>query len=184
MEGITPMSTPRTFRIDPKLLKEMEMEAKKRGVSPNAFLSQLLEHHIKVVRHAERFGYIVLCQNNFRKILDKFSEEEITDLAKKAGTLGPKDIVLISHRHLDLDGVYFIVKDFLCDFARWASCSSEQRGTVHRVVLHHKLGRKWSIWLRGYIEAVFESILGAKPAVETVTDESLVFEVDEVKLRR
>ena len=108
------------------------------------------------------------------KVLDKFTEEEITEIAKIIAQTEMADITYIMRRKFDLESFLEVVES-------WVRASGfpyhhNVKDGEHSFVIQHDMSKKWSLYFAKLFEHTFESLTN-KPAKFSVTGNTLVFTV-------
>ena len=169
------MSALRTFRLDKKLLSELEKEASRQRISVNSLVGRLIEGYVTYGRFREHFDTITLNRQTFLRFLEKLGYEDLVNIARDRGRETPRELIPLCGKRLDLEGVLFFMKTVLQDHCHWFIMHAfEDEGSL-RVILRHQWGRKWSRWLRAYMESLSLSILQASPSFEEEADDYVIF---------
>ena len=70
-----------TFRIPSSSVNQLREESKKKQVSLNTLVNQILKEHLDWHIYAAQAGFFHIPRSTMSKILDKLTEEEISELA-------------------------------------------------------------------------------------------------------
>ncbi|HJU12891.1 MAG TPA: hypothetical protein VJ792_00350 [Candidatus Nitrosotalea sp.] len=129
--------------LSKEVLESIRAAAKKESISVNAFIGRTLENFAIWDTHKPEF--IPVRKALLAKLLDKFTTEEIDDIARGMALTQNKDTVLRLSSQFDLVAT-------IKTFEGWLQMtgfpySYDVEGTVHKFVLLHDLGLKWSIYL-------------------------------------
>ncbi|MFQ5970315.1 MAG: hypothetical protein ACE5J2_07475, partial [Nitrososphaerales archaeon] len=94
------------------------------------------------------------------------------EIANNAGKEALKELVLIAMRDLSLGS-------FLLIFNEWlnASCITyryENDGKLHKYVVHHRLGEKWSLYLSELVKGICSELSKVEPEVQIRQDSVLL----------
>jgi len=73
----------RSFRINESAFLALEEEAKKRNISLNAVVNQLILSYANFDRYFQRLGMLKMSKVTFRKILKAAADKEIVELARE-----------------------------------------------------------------------------------------------------
>lgn len=169
------MSTLRTFRLDKQLLSELEKEASRQRISVNSLVNRLIEGYVTYGRYREHFDTITLNRLTFLSFIEKLSDEDLVDIARVRGKETPRELIPLCGKKLDLEGVLFFMKTVLQDHCHWFIMYVFDDNGSLRIVLRHQWGRKWSKWLRAYIESLSLNILQVRPSFEEEADNYVIF---------
>ena len=129
--------------LSKEVLASLRTAAKRENMSVNGFIGKTLEYFAMWDMHNAEF--IPIRKALLSKLLDKFSPEEIDQIAKSMARTENKDTVLRVSSQYDILAV-------LRTFEGWLRMtgfpySYDTEGPVHRFVMLHDLGIKWSIYL-------------------------------------
>ena len=161
-------SVSRTFRIPSSIARVMMEEARRREVSANSLLNQLLARFVNFERFRPRLD--VACLNSaVLKSLAKHLDRSV--LAKEGERLGAGsiDFLKISGRPIDPESYCFFVQKILGDYAGWFTYEAQQTGNLMRLVLHHRYGRGWSTFLHSYLNSALRK-MSVQGRVELTSD--------------
>lgn len=78
-----------SIRVSTDLRKDLEKDARRKGIPVNALVNRLLERHIAFDRMTDFDHSIVLERGCFAKIVEKMKGEDLVQIAR---SLGPKTV--------------------------------------------------------------------------------------------
>jgi len=155
-----------SFRIAEELLKILHEEADRQGISVNSLMNKILQQYSVQSRHLERFGAVSITRTLFSKIVACCTEDELEEIAKFAGSIGIKDVLLTLGTPLTHDKVMDHLK-IVGTFGGWFDFNQHPKKIGEYIHLRHKLGKKWSIFLAKTVSTIFKSILHKEVKTET-----------------
>src|SRR5919197_3223245 len=131
-----------TFRIPSSSINQVREESKKKQVSLNTLVNQILKDHLDWHTYAAQARIFHVPRSTFSRPVDNLTEEE---LSKFAVTIAKKDFVDIG---LLLRGE-FTLTSFLNILENWSRISSipykhEINNDIHNFIIQHDMGRKFS----------------------------------------
>ena len=135
-----------TFRIPSSSITSWREESKKKQVSLNTLLNQILQDHLDWHRYAAQARMFHVPRSTFSRLVDNLTEEE---LSKFAVIIAKKDFIDIG---LLLRGE-FTLPSFLNILENWSRMSSipykhETNNDVHNFILQHDMGRNFSFLIK------------------------------------
>lgn len=144
------VTEPSTFRLSRKSLDELKSEARRKGISLNSLVNQIIKEHIEWHSSAASAGFIPVRRMLIKDLIDPLDEKEIDDLAHNAiqNLVGTAMLVIVK-KHSTESAIELL--------ERWMRIS----GLPHRVevkddgktyVIQHDMGRKWSYYLARLFE--------------------------------
>src|SRR5919106_198659 len=161
-----------TFRIPSSSINQLREESKKKQVSLNTLVNQILKDHMDWHTHAARARMFHVPRSTFSRLVDNLTEEE---LSKNAVTIAKKDFVDIG---LLIRGE-FTLSSFLNILENWSRMSSipykhEINMDVHNFILQHDMGRNFSFLIKELHRYILEDMFERKSDF-TITDNTLIF---------
>jgi len=165
-----------TFRIPSNSIKQLREESKKRQVSLNTLVNQILKDHLDWYTLAAQARMFHVPRSTFSRIVDNLTEEE---LSKHAVDIAKKDFVDIG---LLLRGE-FTLSSFLNILENWSRISSipykhEINNDVHNFIIQHDMGRNFSFLIRELYRYILERMFERKSDF-TITDSTVMFQFRE-----
>jgi hypothetical protein len=161
-----------TFRIPSSSINQLREESKKKQVSLNTLVNQILKDHLDWYTYAARARMFHVPRSTFSRLIDNLTEEE---LSKHAVTIAKKEYVDIA---LLLRGE-FTLPSFLNILENWSRISAfpykyEINNEVHNFTIQHDMGRKFSFLIKELYRYILEEIFERKSDF-TITDNTVMF---------
>lgn len=161
-----------TFRIPSSSINQLREESKKKQVSLNTLINQILKEHLDWHTNAAQARLFHVPRSFFSRIIDKLTDEELSELAV---TNAKKDFVDIG---LLLRGE-FTLPSFLNILENWSRVSSfpykhEINNDVHIFIIQHDMGRNFSFLIKELYRYILEEMFERKSEF-TVTDNTVMF---------
>jgi hypothetical protein len=163
-----------TFRLDSKVIDEMQREANQNEISLNVLVNQTLKKYTEWGRYENKIGMMPVPKLMLSSLIDRAIE-----IAKKTGILNDtnlepyRDQVIkeAANTAYDLmkDAVLFMRKDYnlwtvlsvLQEYMKVSGIDSDHRiesGRKHVFVIKHELGQNWSLFTKELLTQIFESL--------------------------
>ena len=163
-----------TFRLDSKVIDEMQREANQNEISLNVLVNQTLKKYTEWGRYENKIGMMPVPKLMLSSLIDRAIE-----IAKKTGILNDtnlepyRDQVIkeAANTAYDLmkDAVLFMKKDYnlltvlsvLQEYMKISGIVSDHRiesGRKHVFVIKHELGQNWSLFTKELLTQIFESL--------------------------
>lgn len=99
-----------TFRLDSPNLSSITKEAEKKGISLNALVNQIVDKHVDWHSFSSEANLVSFPHKFISKLLSKYTEEEIANLARKIASEEIKDIVLLLRKKTILKHFWILLK--------------------------------------------------------------------------
>ena len=165
----------RTFRIEYTYDEALREEAEKKGTSVNGLANQIFKKFTESERYFGRGQSITLSPRILESLILHISEEGIIEAGKNAGTFVPKDRLLMRGKAIDRASVIWFMTDILGGYNDWFTCDIHERKTHTLIHLRHFYDRKWSLFCKHYLAAMFEELLHIENIQFELTSTTLTF---------
>ena len=155
-----------TFRIDEKYEKGLRKEAKEKRISLNTLANQIFGDHVELDQYMKKFGMIEMSKGSFKELLNTLDEKNIINFAKSIGSKEPKDFILFKWKELSPESITDFIKMYF-EHCGYGMCDIETGDSANTVSIHHEFGKKGSIFLKAFLEAIIQSALQKQGNVVT-----------------
>jgi uncharacterized protein (UPF0216 family) len=163
-----------SFRLDSKVIDEMQKEANQNEISLNVLVNQTLKKYTEWGRYENKIGMMPVPKQMLSSLIDRAIE-----IATKSGIL--TDTTIDSYRdqvikeaastayNLMKDAVLFMKKDYnlwtvlsvLQEYMKVSGINSDHQiesGRKHVFVIKHELGQNWSLFTKELLTQIFGSL--------------------------
>ena len=170
-------STARTFRIERGIGDAIERVAKERRVSINQVVNSALRRYVEWDEAISNRGLVSVPSLLLVKLMAEQSEVKAHELGRWAG----RELFL---PNMKAERATPAVEDaerlmrMLGNHGRRFTFDHTVEGTKHIITIGQKMGRNWSAYYAGALEAIFEKLLG-KTLRETISETICVVEFGE-----
>jgi hypothetical protein len=172
----TAQSVTRSFRFDSDLLTVLDEEAEQMGVSVNALVSIVLKRYSEFTRYLSKVDMVVINREILTSLIETADEETLHSLGSKMGETVFPDTVLFWKKDLSKSSVMEYIEKIICRYGRLGTFDEMQSPKGKMIVIRHRLGRKGSRFLEGYLSKGFEKTLELRASFET-TESSVKCEI-------
>ncbi len=143
-----------TYRLPASVVEELESEAAERNISQNVLVRQILERYMEWDRFGDKIGLVPVP----KKVLAVLGRDmEGTDIDGIIGALVPiiKDSVLFMRGSFDLKTCISTLESYM----KASGIKSDHRieGSMHRFIIQHELGMKWSLLTEQLLKEIFHT---------------------------
>jgi len=164
-----------TFRIDAKSLRRIEADATKNNISVNTLVNQILKKYAEWDADFECAGLISIWKIIPIRLLLKYSETEISQLAREVSDTKFKATIILHHGK-------FEVETFLREIENWMNACNypykhDSNFSTHKIMVQHGMGERWGLFTVEIWKATLEQ-LGVKKILTDVKEDSLTLEFD------
>jgi hypothetical protein len=178
-----------TFRLDSKVIDELQTEADNREISLNVLVNQVLKRYAEWDRYENKIGMmpvprmilsnlidksISIAKSSGIKDVDRYRDEIIKEAAELAFTL-MKDSVLFMKKQYNL----WVVLSVLEEYMKVSGIKSDHKlegSRKHVFIIQHELGENWSLFTKDLLALIFEKLANVKAEI-SVTPNTTIAEV-------
>lgn len=178
-----------TFRLDSKVIDELQTEASNREVSLNVLINQILKRYAEWDRYENKIGMMpvprVILSNLIDKAISAAKSSGIKDvdlyrdeIIKQAADLAfslMKDSVLFMKKQYNL----WVVLSVLEEYMKVSGIKADHKlegSRKHVFIIQHELGENWSLFTKELLALIFEKLANVKAEIN-VTPNTTVAEV-------
>lgn len=180
-ESVKPRKTKSiTFRLDTKVIEELQREADQGEISLNVMVNQVLRRFVEWDRYENKLGMIPIPKSMLSTLIDETmqlaSDAKIPDLesyrtkivnnAAETALNVMKDSVLFMRK----DYSFWTVLDVLREYMKVAGIMSDHRieaGRKHVFIIQHELGENWSLFAKELLSKIFVELAKVKADIST-----------------
>ena len=180
-ESIKPRKTKSiTFRLDTKVIEELQREADQGEISLNVMVNQVLRRFVEWDRYENKLGMIPIPKSMLSTLIDETmrlaSDAKIPDLesyrakivnnAAETALNVMRDSVLFMRK----DYSFWTVLDVLREYMKVAGIMSDHRieaGRKHVFIIQHELGENWSLFAKELLSKIFVELAKVKADIST-----------------
>lgn len=170
-------SITRSFRFERDVLNVLDEEAGRMGISVNALVGIILKRYSEFTRYLSKIDMIVINREMLTSFLDGVSEEKVYELGIRLGRSTLPDTLMFWKKELTERGIMEYIEKVMCRYGHLGTYDEKHMpGGQMTVVVRHRLGKKGSRFIEGYLKTGFEVTVGIKAVFET-TDSSVKCEL-------
>jgi hypothetical protein len=169
-----PKTATASFRLDESALAAIQEDAKKQSVSVNTLLNQLVLTYANYDRPMKRFHMIKLPASTFRHLLEAATNETVAEAGRSTGKDVPKTYIVSKWGELTVENALNYLKTTADHTSLFEYSEVIHAGRIG-VTLSHDFGAKGSLFLRRYVEAIFEPL--GKPMRFMPDENAVAFEL-------
>lgn len=155
-----------SVRMEERLYKSIKEEASTRSISFNNLVNQVLQKYIEFDRFVPKFQFMLFHKKLITNGLEGLSDDAIDRRGEAMGAPFAKDLLLTMGLPLNRDSFLYLVDTILPLYKNFYSCEKQGAGDQQEFYMRHDLGRKWSLFLKGYISSAHKGVLGQDVSIE------------------
>jgi hypothetical protein len=163
-----------SFRLDSKVIDEMQREATQNEISLNVLVNQTLKKYTEWGRYENKIGMMPVPKLMLSSLIDRAIEIATKNGILNDTTIDPYRDQIIKEAattayNLMKDAVLFMRKDYnlwtvlsvLQEYMKVSGINSDHQiksGRKHVFVIKHELGQNWSLFTKELLTQIFESL--------------------------
>jgi hypothetical protein len=155
------------------VLTVLDEEAAQMGISVNALVGIILRRYSEFTRYLSKIDMIVINREMLTMFLEELDEEKVYELGTKLGRSTLPDTLMFWKKEVTERGTMEYIEKVVCRYGHLGTYDEKQMsGGEMTIVIRHRLGKKGSIFIEGYLKTGLEVTVGIKAIFET-TDSSV-----------
>ena len=172
-EGAQSSSITRSFRFEADVLSVLDEEANRMGISVNALVGIILRRYVEFTRFLSKIDMVVINREVLTTLIEQVEEEELYKLGTKLGETVLADTILFWKKETTEKTVLEYIEKMMCNYGHLGTYDERiMPGGEMAIVVRHRLGKKGSHFLEGYLNGGLRSNLNVNATFE-VTDSSV-----------
>lgn len=150
-----------SFRIDEHVIKALEKEAQKRGISLSSLVNKTLKDYVTSEMHFEDLGFILVSKDFLRKIFSRVDDKDIAEIGKEFGLTIAREYVAYFYPQVNGDTlVEFLDTIWFRRFQSRKHTVTDNKNTIwHCFTVNHDINIKFSLALKNILEALIEPVI-------------------------
>ncbi|MGN6632247.1 MAG: hypothetical protein ACTHKP_08435 [Nitrososphaeraceae archaeon] len=161
-----------SFRLRQDVLKSLEVEARKRGVTLSSLVNNILENYMTSEIYFEELGFMLMSKGFLRKTFDEVTEKRAEHLGKDLGLTVAKEYVSYFFPEVNTES---LIKFLELWFKRFQSYSHRIDNNRHYFTINHEININFSIILRAMLEGIIEPIAKRTVSFRELTPNTIAF---------
>jgi hypothetical protein len=169
-------SKARTFRVETDIDEAMEKIAKEERLSNSQVMNKALRKYVEWDRALSNRGLVSVPSLLLVKLMAEQSEEKAREMGRWAGRELFLPNLLAEYSTVSVESADRLMKNLGAYGGRF-TFEHTVKERKHIIVVGQKMGRNWSVYYAGALEAIFVRLLG-KVRRETVSENLCVIEFE------
>ncbi|HKU48842.1 MAG TPA: hypothetical protein VJP79_02730 [Nitrososphaera sp.] len=162
------VSITRSFRFERDVLNVLDEEAIHMGISVNALVGIILRRYSEFTRYLSKIDMIVLNREMLTMFLEELSEEKVYELGTRLGKTTLPDTLMFWKKEITERGILEYIEKVICRYGHLGTYDERlMPGGQMTIVIRHRLGKKGSRFIEGYLKTGLEVTVGIKAVFET-----------------
>ena len=112
-----------------------------------------------------------------KSLLDSYPDEDIYGLGVSAGGIIPRDTILFWKKTLTFDTVLEYIEKIICRYGFLGTYDETTQNEKRIIVIRHRLGKKGSQFLHGYLKSTLKNTLNLESSFE-LTESSVKLQIN------
>jgi hypothetical protein len=161
-----------SFRLEKEALAELRKIAEREKISLNTLVSQIFDQYLNWDSTAPKAGLIPQPKHLLVKILEKLTNDEITEIANYIAETQVKSLMLATRKEYTVEALMKGI-EYWAKASNFPSSHVEKPEGMHQYIIQHEMGKKWSLYYKQTFAKMFEQ-LGVKKSKIDTTNNTLV----------
>lgn len=146
------------------------------GISVNALVGTILKRYAEFTRYLSKIDMVVINREFITSLLESHDEQNLYTIGLKLGETVARDTILFWKKELTERSVLEYIEKIICRYGHLGTYDEVSQADNRTIVIRHRLGRKGSKFLEGYLRSAMKNIID-RDAVFEVTDSSVKFDL-------
>lgn len=164
----------RTIRIDQDVDEGLRKLSDEEGVSVNSLVNRNLRKLVEWDAHAQKFGFVMVPESLFTRLIEALSEEQAAELGRWAGANLVREYITFWFKEINLDTVRKGLFELSSRYARPFEYEERIDGEYYTIVISHGGGTRGSLYYAEMIRVLLDEILHLQPKVERTENQVIV----------
>jgi len=170
-------SITRSFRFESDVLGVLDEEAERMGISVNALVGTVLRRYAEFTRYLSKIDMVVINREVLTSLMEEMDEDDLYKLGLKLGETVLSDTVIFWKKEITERTVMEYIEKVICRYGHLGTYDEKQMpGGSLVMVIRHRLGKKGSRFLEGYLLSGLKNTLSINATFEA-TDSSVKCEL-------
>jgi hypothetical protein len=161
-----------TFRLKEAVIKSLEKEAQKRGISTSSLVNKTLENYLTCEMYFEELGFILVGKEFLRKLFDRLDSKHVEDLGTELGLTVANEYISYFFPEVNTDSLINFLDLW---FKRFQSYQHRLENNRHYYVVNHDINMNFCIGLKAMLEGLIEPILKRSVEFRELTSRTITF---------
>jgi hypothetical protein len=163
-----------TFRISEAVLKALDKESQRRGLSLSSFVNKTLENYVTSEMYFEELGFILVSKDFLRKTFAELNGSNVEELGRNIGLTVAREYVSYFFPQVTSDTLVNFLNIW---FKRFQSYKHEfdDSNNYHYFVVNHDINMNFSISLKAMLEEMIEPVVKRAVNFRDLTPGSITF---------
>ena len=158
----------RTVRVTAELDETLQKDAEDRRLSVNALIGSIFARYSEWDRFADKLGFVALSPYLLREAMAMLTENQVERLGTALGERLPGELARFWFKKVNHEALIGLVSLY-CTYGGVGEYELETNGMDYAVVVHHNMGKNWSLYLKHLMGAAFKP-LGITPRFDLAGD--------------
>jgi hypothetical protein len=161
-----------SYRIREELKANLEEEAARLGINPNALVSQIFSRHVSWGRYVGRLNFVPVSKDFLRFVFETLSQDDIGRIARALGESQAHEELLFLFQQITPGTILMFIDLWASHFDAW---DHKYQGGKHLFTIKHDVNLNFSFFTKEYVSSLLQSTLGTKVDFEAMSPNSVTF---------
>ena len=147
----------RTVRVTAELDATLQKDAEDRKVSVNTLIGSIFTKYSEWDRFADKLGFVSSSPYLLREAMAMLTEDQVGKLGTALGERLPGELARFWFKNVSHETLIGMISLY-CTYGGVGEYELETNGIDYTVVVHHSLGKNWSLYLKHLMAAAFQPL--------------------------
>jgi hypothetical protein len=169
-----------TFRIEQEVLRALDKEAIKRGISISSFVNKILKNYITSEMYFEELGFILVSKDFLRKVFARMDKKNLEEFGREFGLTIAKEYLSYFYPKVDCTTLTKFLDIWFKRFQSYNHRTQKQHdedrhNIVHYFSLNHDINMNLSTALKAVLERLIEPLIKVDVKFGDITSSTVAF---------
>lgn len=168
-----------SFRIEQGVLRALDKEAIKRGVSLSSFVNKILKNYITSEMYFEELGFILISKDFLRKIFAKIDEKDVEEFSGEFGLTIAKEYLTYFYPRVDGSTLVQFLDIWFKRFQSYHHRIDKEHEDGHNIIhyfsVNHDINMNFSIAMKAMLEELIEPLIKVAVKFGDTTPSTIAF---------
>lgn len=161
-----------TFRIETDSYEQLEKEAKKKNISINVLLNQIIKEHAFKVNF-DKIDFLLTPKDVLKSLFEIIDEKDIIYLGKKIGSHDAIEYMRLLYDDINKNTILQFLDMWS---SRFLGYEHKNHGSTHWFSVPHGINAKYSLFLAEFIKSLIDCTIKEPVKIQT-SQRTMIFQV-------
>ncbi len=161
-----------TFRIETDSYEQLEKEARKKNISINLLLNQIIKEHAFKVSF-DKIDSVIMPKDVLKSLFEAIDEKDTIQLGKKAGSHDAVEYMQLLYGEINKNTTLQFLEMWS---SRFTNYEHKNHGSTHWFSVPHGINEKYSLFLAEFIKSLIDCTIKEPVKIQT-SQRTMIFQL-------